>query len=227
MHVPSAKWNALFKTRHPAAKPTSDRVIINDILLFAIHLLDLLNYLEWVLVMCQKHPLALKLSKCDFREGHAEYVSHDLTSDGKCPSKSKFEMITDWPLPPTGQGLNSLIQLCNFCNKCCPWLDLKLKPLQCLIQLYYRKLISVSLWTPELHLLFNEVKVGITSSPCLACYDCAKPIFLKMDWSADGFGSILMQPEDSPGSVAAPTRLLEEEICNFDVAMGGACLRSL
>jgi hypothetical protein len=34
MHVLSAKWNTLFKTCHPAAKHTSDRVIINNILNF-------------------------------------------------------------------------------------------------------------------------------------------------------------------------------------------------
>jgi hypothetical protein len=44
MHVLSLEWSALFKIKHPKAGHTGDRVIIDDILLFAIHLLDLLNY---------------------------------------------------------------------------------------------------------------------------------------------------------------------------------------
>jgi hypothetical protein len=50
---------------------------------------------------------------------------------------------------------------------------------------------------------------------------------LKTDWSAEGFGSILMQPDDSPASIAATTRLLEDGICDFDVTMGGARLRPI
>jgi hypothetical protein len=80
MHVLSIEWGALFKTRHPHAEHTGDRVIIDDILLFAIRLLDLLNYLECVLIVCKKYRLSLKLSKCDFLKDRVEYVGHDLTS---------------------------------------------------------------------------------------------------------------------------------------------------
>jgi hypothetical protein len=227
MHVLSIKWNTLFKARHPNVKHTGDRVIINDILLFAICLLDLLNYLECVLIICQKYWLSLKLSKCNFLKDRVGYVGHNLTSKGNCPLKSKFDMITDWPLPATGQALHSHIQLCNFYNKYCPWLELKLKPLRRIIKLYHRQTIPAVVWTPELCLLFDEVKTGVTYSPCLARYDCVKYIFLKTNWSAKGFGSILMLPGNSPASVAATTRLLEDGICNFDITMGGARLRPI
>jgi hypothetical protein len=36
-----------------------------------------------------------------------------------------------------------------------------------------------------------------------------------------------MQPDDSPTSVAAPKRLLEDGICDFDLTMGGARLRPI
>jgi hypothetical protein len=222
MHVLSTEWNALFKSKHPTAQHTGDRVIIDDILLCAVAMPDLLNCLECVLLVCQKHRLSLKLSKCDFLKERVEHVGHDLTSDGNCPSQSKFDMINDWPLPATGQALHSLIQLCNFYDKHCPWLEIKLKPLRQLIKLCHHKSIPPSAWTPPLSLLFDEVKLGVTSSPCLARYDRNKLTFLKTDWSADGFGSILMQPDDSPASVAATQRLVEDGVCDFDLTLKGA-----
>ncbi len=122
MHALSTEWKALFHTRYPVAKHTGDCVIIDDILLYAVDKSDILHYLECCLEVCQKYRLSLKLSKCDFLKALVEYVGHDLTSDGNCPSKSKFDMITDWPLPATGNALHSLIQLCNFYNKYCPCL---------------------------------------------------------------------------------------------------------
>jgi hypothetical protein len=76
-----------------------------------------------------------------------------------------------------------------------------------------------------LRLLFDEVKCGVTLSLCLTCYDHTKPTFLKTDWSADRFSSILMQPDDSPASVAATKKLAETGICNFDLTLTGAQLR--
>jgi hypothetical protein len=143
MHVLSLEWNALFKARHPNAKHTGDHIIIYNILLYAVDKVELLDYLECVLEVCQKYRLSLKLSKCDFLKERVEYVGHDLTSDENCPSKSKFDMINDWPLPSTGQVLHSLIQLCNFYNKYCPRLEIKLKPFRKLIKIYLRKPIHL------------------------------------------------------------------------------------
>jgi hypothetical protein len=225
MHVLSLEWDALFKARHPNAKHTGDRVIIDGICLYAVDKVELLFYLECVLEVCQKYRLSLKLSKCNFLKEHVEYAGHDLTSDGNCPSKSKFGQINNWPLPATGQALYSLIQLCNFYNKYCSWLEIKLKPFRKLIKLYHRKPIPPETWMPALRLLFDEVKCGVTSSPCLTRYDHTKPTFLKTDRSADGFGSILMQPDDSPASVAATKKLAKTGICDFDLTLTGARLR--
>ena len=92
MHVLPTEWNALFKSRYPDAKHTGDRVIIHDVLLYAVNIPDLLNYLECVLLVCQKYRLSLKLRKCDYLKERVEYVDHDLTSDSNCLSQSKFNI---------------------------------------------------------------------------------------------------------------------------------------
>ncbi len=75
-------------------------------------------------------------------------------------------------------------------------MEMRLKPLRSLVKLYYRKPIPPSAWTDTLKQLFEDLKVCITSSPVLARFDSTKPTFLKTDWSSEGMGWILMQPEN-------------------------------
>jgi hypothetical protein len=48
--------------------------------------------------------------------------------------------------------------------------------------------------------------------------------FLKTDWSANAFGYILMQPDDSPESLAALDHLACTGDCKFDLTLKGALL---
>jgi len=86
---------------------------------------------------------------------------------------------------------------------------------------YLRKDIPFMAWSPQLVQLFQDIKTMITSSPLLARFKPAKPVFLKTDWSTSGMAWILMQPDDSPQSVAATKLLANEGINQFDEAMDG------
>ena len=101
-------------------------------------------------------------------------------------------------------------------------MEIKLKPLRLLIKKYHRKPIPPCAWTPAFRLLFDKVKAGVTSSPCLARYDRSKLTFLKSDWSADGFGANLMQPDDSPASAAVIKRPVKDSIYDFVFTPKGA-----
>ena len=80
-------------------------------------------------------------------------------------------------------------------------------------------------WTPAIISLFEELKVGVTSSPILARFDPDKPTFLKTDWSAEGMGWILMQPADDAESQKASALLKKTGECLFDLSMTGARLK--
>ena len=169
-----------------------------------------------------KYRVTFQLKKCKFLTDRIEYVGHDITPDGNCPARSKFDLITDWPVPASGPTLGSFIGLLTFYNCYCPWFEIRVKPLRTLERVHHRKPIHTPLWAPPLLSLWDELKIGITSSPCLARYDASKPCFLKTDWSALGLGWILMQPNNSPASVRALHTLCTTGICHFDVTMGGA-----
>src|SRR5688500_8205004 len=92
---------------------------------------------------------------------------------------------------------------------------------------YKHTSIPDSAWTPELLTLFQKLKDDITSSPCLARADSTKPFFLKTDWSKDGMGMILMQPDDSAASRDAIAAMARGEPCTFDKTLTGPHLRPI
>ena len=59
----------------------------------------------------------------------------------------------------------------------------------------------------------------------LARFDPLKPTFLKIDWSAEGMGWILMQPADDIESTKSTKSLLKCGECTFDLSKDGARLR--
>jgi hypothetical protein len=92
---------------------------------------------------------------------------------------------------------------------------------------HHGKPIPSSLWTPPLANLWEPLKISITLSPCLARYDSSTPCFLKTDWSANGMGWVLMQPDDSASSIQALHHLRSEGTCKFNVTMHGARLQAI
>ena len=141
---------------YPDAAHKGCRVIIDDILLFSSDLPTLLNYLDCVCQIFIKYQVSLGLPKCDFLKRRFEYVGHDITADGNCPAESKFDLIRDWQLPSTGQGLRSFISLCNFYHRFCPWFEVSVKPFLSLVSEFHRQPIPPDRWMPDLLSLFDK-----------------------------------------------------------------------
>ena len=117
--------------------------------------------------------------------------------------------------------------MCSFYACFPPWFEINLKPLRLLQRLHHRKDIPEASWTHVLRTLFDKCKKGITSPPVFARYDSDKPVFLKTDWSAEGMGYILMQPDDSATSKDATIKLLETGVCDFDLTLKSPRLRPI
>jgi hypothetical protein len=200
---------------------TGSKVIIDDILVWSNNLDLVLLYFECVCCVFRKYRVSFRLDKCEFLKNRVEYVGHDLTPTGNCPAKSKFNLITDWKLPTTGQALHSFVGLVNYYAKYCPFFEIKLKPMRKMIRDWYRSNIPLMAWSPSLIALFEELKKDITSSPVLARFDPSQPTFLKTDWSANGMGWILMQPAMDEDSQRAVKELKDTGECKFDLSIKG------
>ena len=125
-----------------------------------------LIYFECVCRVFQKCCVSFRLDKCEFLKSRVEYVSVDLMRQGNTPAQSKFNMITDWVLPTSGQSLFSFIGLVNFYHRYAPYFKIRLKPLRLLCKKFHRRPIPMIEWTHELITLFEELKVGVTFLPC-------------------------------------------------------------
>ena len=71
------------------------------------------------------------------------------------------------------------------------------------------------------------MQVSLISSPVLARFDPLNITFLKTDWSSEGMGWILMQPDDNDAFIAAANKLKSDGICDFDLALNGARLKPM
>ena len=105
------------------------RIAIDDILLYGTNVYQLLRYFASVATIFVKYRLSFKLAKCNFFSKRVEYLGYDLLSSGNCPAKSKFDLITEWPIPVHGTSLLSFIGLCTFYNCFSPLFEVNIKPL--------------------------------------------------------------------------------------------------
>ena len=206
---------------------TGSRVIIDDIMLRSTSISLLLLLLECYLRIYLKYRTTLNLKKCNFLKKRFEFVGHDILSCGNTTAKSKYDLINDWALPETGDGLHSFISLCNFYTKFLPLFEMKVTPLRQLYNKYLHQKIPLEEWSDELVHLFDSLKIDLTSAPVLARYDSSKPVFLKTDWSSLGMSFILMQPDDDRNSQKSLQKLLNKGICDFDLSPTGPRLRAI
>ena len=106
-------------------------------------------------------------------------------------------------------------------------MEINLKQLRALVKQFYRKEIPSIAWTPTLVKLFAYLKVFITSAPVLARFDTTLPTFLKIDWSSECMGWILMQPANDNESQAVSKKLLASGECLFDLSYHDARLKPI
>ena len=68
----------------------------------------------------------LDFDKCQFLEEHVKFVGHDLTSNGCCPARSKFDLVNDWKIPILGQSLHYCVGLAVCYLRYTPYLEIRI-----------------------------------------------------------------------------------------------------
>ena len=133
----------------------------------------------------------------------------------------------DYKLASSNFGLGSFFVhwISIFYHRYAPYMEMRLKPLRCLIKAYYRKPIPKVSWISKLIKLFSDLKLCITSTQILARFDPAKPTFLKTNWSSEGMAWIFIQPSDDEESVRATAALNKTGTWFFELSKNWFCLK--
>jgi hypothetical protein len=82
---------------------------------------------------------------------------------------------------------------------------------------YASPLALGSAWMPTHLAIFDEMRNAILDDPCLKWYNCRKLLFLRTDFSANGFGYVALQPGNDNTSLSAMhTRMRGSDFFIYD-----------
>jgi hypothetical protein len=212
--------------------PTSV-AIVDDILWASITILSLLAFFAASLQVFQHYSVLFNFNKCRFLPTRAEFVGLDMLINGNTPAQYKYDDIETLARPILFSDLLMFIGLLGFYSK---WLLLyKIRISPCRGYLKQRPIVKddreaeekllASLWQPSDERLFHTLKQVILEGPVLKRPDYKRRFYLKTDWSQDGVGGALCQPDCNEEEEKAMKREMEGGKCELYKLMSGLRLR--
>ncbi len=89
-------------------------IYLNDILIFATTLNELICLTHLVLQCLQELDLYLRPTKCSFNQTSVEYLGLIISEGELRIDLVKLKAIQDWPLPKTVKDIQKFLGFCNF-----------------------------------------------------------------------------------------------------------------
>lgn len=110
-----------------------------------------------------------------------EYLGHQISAEGLCPTKEKVCAVTDAPPPQNVSQLRAFFGLVNYYGKILPQLSSTLAPL-------YQLLEKQRQWTcgPAQKKAFQEAKTQLTLANVIVHYNPQQEVILACDSSPLG-----------------------------------------
>jgi hypothetical protein len=179
-------------------------VIADDVTLYAEKPETLLQYFKIVLSILQHHRVTIKLKKCNFLSPTIEFVGIKVGPNGNSPAPSKFDALQKLTPPSTWSDLRRFIGFIGFYQQWIQQFELRLAPFR---KIQHRQPLPGDLtldeetscfagfWLPEHDTLFKELIKEVVHGPTLQRPDPSRRFYVKTDWSKDGIGAVLLQPD--------------------------------
>lgn len=175
--------------KHLEQKPL---VYMDDVLCHSVDIEEGLRRLEEVLEALSQAGFSLKLQKCKFLKRKVNYLGYEIESGEIRPNSLKIEALANAPPPRTATQVRQFLGLASYFRKFIPNFTKIAGPLYPLT-----KLKGSIKWT-ESHEKIRQTIIGIlTSEPVLTIFNPDLPVELHCDASAEGYGAILIQRNNS------------------------------
>ena len=146
------------------------------------------EHLLALVARCNEYNLKLKHSALKVGQSNMRCLGHRLSAAGVSMDQSKLQVLLDWPLPVTGQQLQSFLGLVTFVRQYIRHIGEITAPLEAI---KHHKVIE---WTTELRDSFEVLKQALASAPFLRYPDFDRPLYVATDASNAGVGGVLYQP---------------------------------
>ncbi|KAH9320972.1 hypothetical protein KI387_015611 [Taxus chinensis] len=148
---------------------------------------DHLRHLDEVLGIMEVQSLFAKMSKCEFGLTEILYLGHVIGVKGVKVHQEKIQAMQDWPSLRNISELRGFLGLCGYYQRFVRgYLDIGAP----LTDLTWKGAFR---WTDEAQMIFDKLKVVMSTWPVLALPNFSEPFILECDASGLGIGAVLMQ----------------------------------
>jgi hypothetical protein len=147
--------------------------------------------------------LNLKIKPSSVKVGHAQIrcLGHLLSSHGIGIDPDKLAQLADWPLPKTGEQLQSFLGFVTFLRQHVRHFADITAPLEAI------KNHKDLEWNEHLLHHFHLTRHAVSHAPFLQFPDFSKPFHVATDASNTGVGGVLYQPDADDGDIT-PTNIV-------------------
>lgn len=163
-------------------------VYLDDILLFAKTVAEMLQNLETILKVLRREGLTLKLSKCFFLQDKITYLGYEIFEGKIRPGENKTKAIATFQTPKNIHQVRQFLGLTGFFRNFVKNYAEVARPITALL-----KKNNPWNWTSAENEAFDNLKAKLSERPILLLYNPEAKTEVHTDASKLGLGGILMQ----------------------------------
>ncbi|KAL4082984.1 hypothetical protein QTP88_028314 [Uroleucon formosanum] len=178
-------------------------VYLDDIIIYAVDLVQHEARLEEVFQRLREFNLHLQPSKCQFLRHEVVYLGHLITDAGVKPDPTKISCVRDHPVPRNPIEIKRFLGLSGYYRRFIEKYSQIAKPMTTLL-----KKGQPFEWTAECQTAFETLVQKLVTAPILQYPNFEEPFILTTDASQYAIGSIISQGEigqDLPIAYASRT----------------------
>jgi len=189
-------------------------IYLDDILIYATTITELVYWTHKVFQLLLKLDLYLRPAKCSFNQTLVEYLGLIISEGKLCMDPVKLKAVQDWPKPKKVKDIQQFLGFCNFYCRFVQDYSTLARPLFDLT-----KKDTPWAWTHLQETAFTVLQHALTSAPVLILPDYDKPFTLITNASDYATGSILEQDNALGWShpVAFYSKSLQPAECNYEI----------
>ena len=161
---------------------------LDDIIIFSETLEEHLQHLKAVLRRLKAANLKMKMSKCKFFQGQADYLGHIVSAEGVRTNPEKVEAIIAMKAPTDVKRVRGFLGMIGYYRRFIKNFSDIATPLTALT-----KKGAPFKWTPECQAAFERLKQDMVSAPILRYPNPNLPYLVYTDASDNACGAMLAQ----------------------------------